>query len=288
MSEPSPIPASPKKFKSLGVRVVSAIVLMLICGLPIYYGGWATIGLVAIFGVGMIWEWVRMTDTNFSRLAVALPVIGGLGAFYLGGTGQWQYALYVCLATAVLATIERLGVGKDRKSGALWAGMGVLYIVLPCLAFIWLRGDVAGVNSSGFSKLLFVVLAVIAADSFAYLGGSTFKGPKLAPKISPNKTWSGFLSGLVCGGIVGMLVAHFTGFNPVYGLLFAVPIVLASVCGDLLESAIKRHLNVKDAGDLLPGHGGLLDRVDALMCAVLMAVIVLLIWPDFFSGVWPL
>lgn len=281
-------PTPPKKFKSLGVRAVSAIVLMLICGMPIYYGGWATVGLVAVFGVGMIWEWVRMTDPKFSKLAVALPVVGALTAFYYAGVGQWQNALYVLAITAVLAVFERFFIGKNRKQGALWAGMGVLYILLPCLAFVWLRGDVIGYKAAGFAKLLFVVLIVIAADSFAYLGGSTFKGPKLAPKISPNKTWSGFLSGLVCGGIIGIVVAHFTGLNLMYGLAFAVPIVLASVFGDLLESAIKRHLNVKDAGDLLPGHGGLLDRVDALMCAVLMAVIALLLWPTFFAGVWPL
>lgn len=285
MTKPS---TPPKKFKSLGVRAISAIVLMLICGMPIYYGGWGTVGLVAVFGVGMIWEWVRMTDPKFSKLAVVFPVVGALIAFYFAGLGQWQNALCVLGATAVLAMFERFFIGKDRKQGALWASMGVLYILLPCLAFIWLRGDVVGVKAAGFAKLLFVVLVVIAADSFAYLGGSTFKGPKLAPKISPNKTWSGFLSGLICGGIVGIVVAYFTGLSPVYGLAFAVPIVLASVFGDLLESAIKRHLNVKDAGDLLPGHGGLLDRVDALMCAVLVAVIALLLWPVFFSGVWPL
>ena len=126
-------------------------------------------------------------------------------------------------------------------------------------------------------------MVVIAADSWAYLGGSLLKGPKLAPKISPNKTWSGFLSGLLFGAFAGVLCAWATGFGLVYGFMLALPVVLFSVIGDLLESAIKRHLNVKDAGGLLPGHGGLLDRVDSLMLAVFVSAIALLIWP----GIWP-
>ncbi|PHR93380.1 MAG: phosphatidate cytidylyltransferase [Robiginitomaculum sp.] len=271
----------PGTFKSLGVRAVSGITLILICGLPVYYGGWAMIVLVAFFGTGMIWEWVRMTDAGFSKLAVILPILGLLGVLGFAGIGYWAWAVGVVLGASVLATLERV-----RRGEVLWAGAGVIYILMPCLAIIWLRGQGAGVSAPGFAKLLFVIFVVIAADSFAYLGGSTLKGPKFAPKISPNKTWSGFASGLIGGGIVGMIVAWFSGMSPLYGLVFSVPVVLASVFGDLLESAIKRHLDVKDAGDLLPGHGGLLDRVDSLMMAVLIAVIALLVWPDFFSTVW--
>lgn len=275
----------PKKFKTLGVRMVSGLVLMMVCGLPIYFGGWLMTALVALFGFIMIREWVRMTEKDeLPFVATVLPVIGLLTALGLGALGNWYWALLAIIVCSIISFLERL-----RRGGAHWAGFGAIYIILPCVAFVWLRanggtvGAVEGFQSQGFAKLVFIIVIVIAADSFAYLGGSTFKGPKFAPKISPNKTWSGFLSGLIGGGVVGILAAKVIGFAPIHGLFLALPIVIASVYGDLLESAIKRKLKVKDAGDLLPGHGGLLDRLDSLMLAVIMASLALLFWPQ----VWP-
>ena len=271
-------PAKPSKFKSLSVRMASGLVLMAICWLPAYYGGWAMAGLLAVFGARMIWEWVRMSDPKFTALAVIIPITGLIGSLGLAAYGLWHWALVVMAGAGVLATLERLRRGK-----ALWSGLGLIYMVLPCLALLWLRGDMVGFESSGFAKLIFVMLVVIAADSFAYLGGSMLKGPKLAPKISPNKTWSGFLSGQVFAGILGAIAAYIIGFSPLLGVILALPIALFSVIGDLLESGVKRHLNVKDSGRLLPGHGGLLDRVDSLMLAAVAAAFALYIWP----GLWP-
>ena len=274
----------PKRFKSLGVRALSGVVLILICGLPIYFGGWLMTAMIALLGARMIWEWVRMTDSNFPIPAFILPILGLWTALYFANVGNWKMAIGIMLVCCVFAFIERI-----RRGGAGWAGFGVLYIILPCLAMLWLRSDmgvnnqVIGFTSPGFAKLVFVILIVIAADSFAYLGGSMLKGPKLAPRISPNKTWSGFISGLIFGAITGTLAAYITGFSIVHGFLFAVPIVIASVFGDLLESAIKRKLKVKDAGGLIPGHGGLLDRLDSLMFAVILASAVLLLWPGMWS-----
>ncbi|PHR61405.1 MAG: phosphatidate cytidylyltransferase [Robiginitomaculum sp.] len=270
------------RFKTLGVRAASGIGLMVFCGFPVYYGGWAILALASLFGIGMIWEWVRMTDVKASPFATFIPVAGLIASLVLAQIGDWKIALGIIGGVTVLATCERIRRGK-----ALWAGMGVLYILLPCLAIIWLRGDEVGVKSLGFAHLIFISLVVIAADTMAYIGGSTFKGPKLAPKISPNKTWSGFICGLLGGVVIGAVTAYVVGLNPVKGLLFAVPIVLASVFGDLLESAIKRHLSVKDAGDLIPGHGGILDRVDSLMMALIVAVAALLVCPNLLSGNWP-
>ncbi len=269
----------PSKFKSLGVRAVSGVALILLCGYPVYYGGWATIFMVALFGVGMLWEWVKMTDVGFTKIAVGIPVIALLIVLALAGTQSWSLALCSIFAASLIAGLERY-----RRKGSLWAVFGIWYIILPCFAFVWLRGNVPGFNTSGFAKLVFVMVVVITADSFAYLGGATLKGPKLAPKISPNKTWSGFISGLIFSGLAGMLTAYFAGFNVWYGLLLAIPIALASVIGDLFESGLKRHLNVKDAGDVLPGHGGLLDRLDSLMFAVLVTTIAFLIWPELWPG----
>lgn len=266
------------KFKSLGVRTASGVGLILLCGLPIYFGGWAMIVLVALFGGGMLWEWTRMTDVQFSKISVFIPIATLWLGLALVSQNMWQWALASVLVGSVLALAERL-----RRGMSWWPSFGVFYIALPCLALIWLRGDIAGFQSTGFAKLVFVMAIVIAADSFAYFGGSTLKGPKFAPKISPNKTWSGFLCGIAAAAIVGVVGAKIIGFSLGLGAILAVPIAVASVFGDLLESAIKRHLNVKDAGGLLPGHGGLLDRLDSLLLAVLTAVIALLLFP----GLWP-
>lgn len=267
-----------KRFKSLGVRALTGFGLMFLCGFPVYFGGWAFAILVALFGARISYEWVRMTDPGFTQLAVLIPVVSLFSALILGQFGEWPMAVIVIIVAAILATIER-----SKRTKAHWAALGCFYTLLPCLAILWIRGDAAGFTSEGFAKVVFIVLIVIAADSWAYIGGSIMKGPKLAPKISPNKTWSGFMSGLVFGAITGALGAYLVGFNIMTGLILAVPIVLFSVFGDLIESAVKRHLNVKDAGDLLPGHGGLLDRVDSLMLAVMVSAFALMLWPD----IWP-
>ena len=142
----------------------------------------------------------------------------------------------------------------------------------------------SGFAADGFKTLIFVLLVVIAADVGAYFGGSFFKGAKLAPKLSPNKTWSGFFSGLIFGASIGGIVGWIIGLNFLLGMTFAVPIVLLSVLGDLLESGLKRVLNVKDTGSLLPGHGGLLDRLDSLMLAVVGVACMLFFVPN----IWPL
>ncbi len=271
------------KLKKFGVRAISGLVLMAICGVPLYYGGWVLAVFIALVCTRVLYEWVRMSDTAPTKLALIIPVTGlllalGLVQFGIWGADNWKWALASVGFTGALATLERA-----RRGGGLWAGFGVLYVLLPSLAILWLRGDIAGVEAAGFAKFIFIVVVVIAADSFAYLGGSTLKGPKLIPKVSPNKTWSGLISGFVFGALFGALAAWIIGFSPAYGALLGIPVVVFAVLGDLLESVIKRNLNVKDSGGIIPGHGGLLDRIDSLMLIVVIAAAVLLVWPN----IWP-
>ncbi len=274
----------PSKLKKFGVRAASGLGMVAICGVPLYFGGWVLAVFIALVCTRVIYEWVRMSDAGQTKLALIIPVAGlslalGLAQFGIWGVDNWKWALASVGFTGALATLERA-----RRGGGLWAGFGVLYVLLPSLAVLWLRGDIAGVQAAGFAKFVFLVVVVIAADSFAYLGGSTLKGPKLIPKVSPNKTWSGLISGFVFGALFGALAAWIIGFSPAYGALLAIPIVAFAVLGDLLESIIKRKLKVKDAGGLIPGHGGILDRMDSLMLAVVVAAAVLLIWPS----IWPM
>lgn len=259
------IPSSlkPKKtWKDLGVRFISAVVLFLVCMAPFYFGGWVWAILAALFSSRIIYEWIRMSDANPTGASYVLPILGIVIASIYAVQGLWMYSILVAIITAILCSLER-----SPRGDVLWAGFGVLYVMIPCLTIIGLRGNEIGFNTSGFQTLIFIILVVIAADVGAYFGGSYFKGPKLSPKLSPNKTWSGFVSGLFLAVLVGGIITMFIQSSFFYGFLIAFPVVLLSVGGDLFESGLKRKLKVKDTGDLLPGHGGLLDRLDSLMAA---------------------
>jgi len=266
-------------WNNVGIRAVTALSFAAICILPLYLGGWPWTILVSILGARMMWEWVKMSDPSPTRLAYVLPIIGVVVANFYAVQGFWWVSAITITVAAILAAVERL-----RRGGLLWAGLGYLYIIIPCLAIVYLRGGEAGFATAGFSKLIYIILIVIAADVGAYFGGSFFKGPKLAPKLSPNKTWSGSFSGLIFGALIGGIVGKIIGVGFALGMGLAVPIVILSALGDLLESGLKRILNVKDSGNLLPGHGGLLDRLDSLMLAVVGATSILFLVPN----IWPL
>jgi phosphatidate cytidylyltransferase len=271
---------TPKKtWKNLGVRFVSAVVLAAVCIAPFYFGGWLWAALAVLFSGRMMYEWVRMSDLQPTRLAYWLPLFGIAIASIYVVQGLWLYAILTALICAAICAGERL-----RRGGSLWAGLGALYILIPCLTLIGLRGNEVGFNTAGFQTVIYIVLVVVAADVGAYFGGSYFKGPKLSPKLSPNKTWSGFFSGLIFAVILGGVATSFIFNSFFFGLLMAIPVVLLSVGGDLLESGLKRQLEVKDTGDLLPGHGGLLDRLDSLMLAAVGFGLIISIIP----AAWPI
>ena len=267
-----------RTWKDLGVRIVSAVILVVVCYIPFYLGGLLWLALIAVFGMGMMYEWVRMSDKGANILNFILPMLGMLASIALCYLGDYQMALLAAAATALLAILARLS-----RSGVLWAGLGTLYIAIPIICILWLRGFENGWSGEGFRKVAFIIVSVIAADVGAYFGGSYFKGKKMAPKLSPNKSWSGFFCGMLAGGVIGAGLGWVMDFSPLYGALLALPITVFSVMGDFLESGLKRKLKVKDTGSLLPGHGGVLDRVDSLMFAVVACSLALLAVP----GLWP-
>lgn len=267
-----------KKFKDLGTRFFSALAMSAVCFLPVYYGGVAFAGLAVLIGIRIVYEWVRMSDPGSGVMRYILPVAAFLGALAAFVFELWPLVWGFVIGGALLCTLERV-----RRGGALWAGFGVLYLLLPCLAMLFIRGDIPGASAAGFQKFFFVLLIVVGADVGAYIGGSIIGGPKIAPLLSPKKTWSGFFSGLVLGCLISAACAYFIGFPIVIALILAVPIVVLSVIGDFLESGIKRKLDVKDAGSLLPGHGGVLDRIDSLMFAMGFFALALILNPQ----IWP-
>jgi phosphatidate cytidylyltransferase len=185
-----------------------------------------------------------------------------LATVLAAGLGAWSWALGLSGATAIVLVFCGL---KDRSFA--WLGAGILYIAIPCLALIWLRER----PGEGLATLLWLLALVWAVDTGAYFAGRTVGGPKLAPRISPSKTWSGLLGGVLAALAVGLVAARLTGGSALGIAAISAGLAFVEQAGDLMESAIKRRFHVKDAGNLIPGHGGLLDRVDGLM-AVLAAV----------------
>lgn len=270
-------------WKNIGPRAVSGILFSAICIPPVYFGGYVWALLVLAIGLRLVLEWVRMSDPDRGLLAMVIPMIGlTVSIGYIAG-GYHAFSFLALAMTAIITALERMK-RSSKPLAALWSGLGALYIAVPTVLMIAIRGGEAGF-SEGFQAILFVILVVVAADVGAYLGGSALKGPKIAPKLSPNKTWSGFTSGLILGCVVGGVTGSIMGLSLSFSLLFTVPIVVFSVVGDFLESGLKRHFKVKDTGNLMPGHGGLLDRVDGLMLAILASALVLWTAPSLWPGV---
>jgi len=272
------------KFSGVGVRLLSAIGLVLLCIAPFYFGGWLWAALAGLFGGRMLFEWVRMSDPSPALPAYLTPIIGLLAGIIYVVQSYIGYAVVAVVLTGIAVIgIQSVRAGDRKRSRIIWAALGVLYIIIPTLLMVGMRGNEVGFDTVGFQRLLFIIACVIGADVGAYFGGSTLGGPKLAPKLSPNKTWSGFFSGQVLAVILGAIFGHLVGIGWISGAILALPIAILSVFGDLFESGVKRNLNVKDTGGLMPGHGGLLDRLDSMMAAIIGIAIILAIFP----AIWP-
>ncbi|WP_368039839.1 phosphatidate cytidylyltransferase [Sphingomonas bacterium] len=214
-------------------------------------GGIAWWALLALIGLGMIVEWCGLAGATRPRLVVALAgmVVGlALACPLLWGADRSTVAAFVGLA---------LLVGLLTNNGRI--GTGLCYAGFPVAALLFLRD-----GPHGFAVALWTLLIVWATDIGAYFAGRLIGGPLLAPRLSPGKTWAGLGGGMAAALLVGALVAFAARLAPGYYWLGA-PMALLAQAGDLYESALKRRAGVKDSGRLLPGHGGLLDRLDGLV-----------------------
>lgn len=253
-------PARRFDWNNLGVRAASASVLIPAVIIALWFGGWAWLLLVAI-GVALLAnEWgVMSAPVAPVRIATSVT-IGVLAAVFAMYFHEPTLAWALVVAGAAFAALVARGTA-ERPADAAY---GVIYIAPCAIALLWLRGEEHG---RSWATMLFAV--TWSADICAFLVGSALKGPKLWPRFSPNKTWSGFFGGLVGAMIAAVAVARFSDATLSYLAAALVGLAggLATMAGDLWESMLKRRFGVKDSGDLIPGHGGLLDRVDGLMFA---------------------
>jgi phosphatidate cytidylyltransferase len=258
----------------LGKRFLSAAILLPVALGAVWLGGPYWAGLVIFFAGAMAWEWSGICARSDPGAAGRIPGIGprGLasmavvaGAAVLAAGDRYVAALALLgLAAAGLAASD----GLARAGRGRWQGLGVLYVGLPCIAIIWVRAQ----HEAGLATLLWLLALVSAVDTGAFAAGRLIGGPRLAPRISPKKTWAGLGGGVISAMLIGWIAAFWLG-QPRWLPLILVSGVLAVVeqAGDLAESAFKRRFGVKDSSQLIPGHGGVLDRVDGLL-AVSLAV----------------
>ncbi len=250
-------------WNNLGVRAVSGLVLAVVALCAVWFDARLFLILVAVAVSLLSIEWGVMAAPRTPIRVATVMTMAVLTVVFLAYTGRYWPAW----AFLVLGALAAAAVARGGSERAIDAAYGVFYIAPACLALIWLRATNQG---AGWTVMLFAV--TWACDIFAFLVGSALKGPKLWPKYSPNKTWSGFFGGLA--GAVGVAVA--IAASPLMQLSLAGAALiglaggLATMAGDLWESMLKRRFGVKDSGDLIPGHGGLLDRVDGLMFAVMV------------------
>ena len=258
----------------LGARVLSAVVLATAALLAAVLGGWPFALFWLVAGIAVAAEWTAVTRTEPSgpiRAATCVGLIILAVATFLDAGATW--GLLGCLGGSAL--ILALGAGRHDR---LWATAGfaaaaVIVVVPPSMR---------GRPELGLAGLLWMFAVVWTTDIAAYFTGRRLGGPKLWPRVSPKKTWSGFWGGLVAGTIAGLLAASIAtrlGWSPVaspalVALLSAVASVVSQL-GDLGESALKRHFDVKDSGRLIPGHGGVMDRIDGFWAVSLLVGLLL-------------
>jgi phosphatidate cytidylyltransferase len=258
-------------------RFAAGVVMIALACTAIYVGGWLFRLLVAAGAAVMILEWgdmhrLRRGYSYFALILLALTLLGAAEYLYplaeaedpiMASTFYEGWRGFVAVAgAAVLATVV------SRRPSLGW---GMLYVGIPSFALLvieWAR----------FDLVFWLMLVTWATDIFAYFAGRSIGGPKLAPRISPNKTWAGLIGGMAGAAAVGAVAAWLFGLSeevPAF-LWLGAPMGLLAQLGDLYESSVKRRRGVKDSGTLLPGHGGVLDRLDGLLPVILATFLILI------------
>ncbi len=257
----------------LARRVMAAAVLMPVALFLTWAGVLPFLALVILLVVLMAHEWTTIVhgrDQAQFILYSAAGVAGAIAGLVHGASPALWLAVLFAWGGSVWLT------ARSMKGFTVYHLTGIFYLALPAFALVSLRAG----GSCGFPAVLLLFVTVWSADTLAYFAGRTFGGPKFAPRISPNKTWSGFFGAVAGGAAAAALLAAFYGLAVLPLMLLGAILGGWEQVGDLFESAAKRRFGVKDSGSIIPGHGGVLDRVDGLVAAAVLA----LVWGAWASG----
>jgi phosphatidate cytidylyltransferase len=248
--------------RNLLLRVAAALVMAPLAVAIAYVGGWLWTALVTVAAIGLYVEWLTVIGERKPRLVL-------LGVLILFGAGWVDAGHLTATHVSVLVALGILGAAVFSSDRRVWAVIGIGYALGASIASIAVRLD----PISGFAALMFVLLIVWVTDIGGYFAGRLIGGPKLWPRISPKKTWAGAIGGFAASlGVAGGFVAF--GFGKTLPMLFLAAILsVVSQLGDLFESAVKRRFGVKDSSHIIPGHGGLMDRLDGFVAAIVVAAI---------------
>ncbi|KKC27476.1 phosphatidate cytidylyltransferase [Sphingomonas sp. SRS2] len=250
----------------LQLRALSGVVMVAIALTALWLGGVAFWALVSLLSVLMMAEWATMAQASRWQIALAALLTGGLMIAALAFADPANIAIYQ--DQLIAQTFELTGLGAILLAVISFRarlGAGLLYAVLPAVGLIFLREQ----PGQGLMLALWTLVIVWATDIGAYFAGRAIGGPKLAPKLSPNKTWAGLIGGMAAALLTGAGIAWLGGL-PLACWIAGAPLAVAAQMGDLFESWLKRRSGVKDSGKLLPGHGGVLDRLDGLVPVALL------------------
>ena len=260
-----PPDAADRGSHNLLLRVVAALVLAPLTIAIAYLGGWPWLWLVTAAAVILYYEWQAIVGVWRNKFIMA----AGIAA--LGIAGPWLVLGDVYAVTGIIgAGCVVVALLSMRQPNAIWIVAGFLYAAAAFVGAVLVRADAA----YGFVALIFVLLVVWAADIGGYFAGRGIGGPKLWPSVSPKKTWAGAIGGLVVSLLVAVGFAIAGQGNMVTLLALAAVLSMVSQLGDLFESAIKRRFGVKDSSQIIPGHGGLLDRLDGFVAAIAVAALI--------------
>lgn len=257
------------KFSNLTLRVLSGAVMLPLAFGVVWLGGWPFAIMAALLSSGMAVEWARLCAGSSMRVSWIMAVIAGCAVLTL----SFGYGL-LSLGVVFAGTLLIWGVARlENIDDAMIAAFGVPYLSGAGMSLAWLRS----LSENGLDTVICLVGIVVAMDIGAFAVGRTFGGPKMAPTISPGKTWSGLIGGALCASGVGLMAAIVSGQPNIWAYaVIGCLLGLAAQGGDLIESALKRRYNVKDSGTIIPGHGGLLDRLDGFLTVAPLAG--LMVW----------
>ncbi|MGA3138267.1 MAG: phosphatidate cytidylyltransferase [Xanthobacteraceae bacterium] len=259
--------------RNFALRVASAAVLAPAVLVLTYVGGWPFLALCFLGALGILYEWTLLVARSPAPGILIPGTIALVAAAFLTGLAMPNAAL-IAIAIGVAAAALFFAKASDGASvfrAVSWAAGGVVYAGAALLGPALLRRD----PDWGLTALLLLFATVWATDIFAFFCGRLLGGPLLWPRVSPKKTWSGAMGGLAGGVAGGLGVAYTVGIGKL-GMIGAMALLLSVLAqaGDLLESAIKRRFGAKDSGAFIPGHGGLMDRLDGFLVAALSALII--------------